>query len=631
MKHLMFLALMVTAYPAFAQDAAPTETDVPAAIEEVVDEAIETVEDAVEDITPAENYVGHGLAMHGDMKYAADFTHFDYVNPDAPKGGTLRMWGNETFDTLNPYIPKGVSADGLALTYETLMTKAQDEPFTMYGALAETVETPADRSAVTFTLRENATWHDGEPVQADDVVYSFELLTTKGNPFYRAYYHNVTNVEALDDRRVKFTFDQGGNLELPLIVGDLPILPKHYWEREENNFEETTLTPPPGSGPYKIGKIDAGRSIEYVRVKDWWGENLPVNKGRYNFDRITYDYYRDQNVSLEALFANEYDFRQEYTAKLWATSYDAPPVVDGRIKKELIENALPQGMQAFAFNLRRPMFQDEALRKAINYAFDFEWSNKQFAFDAYVRTDSYFENSEMESAGLPEGRELEILEAFRDQLPPAVFTEEFKIPKSDGSGNNRGNLRIAKQLLDEAGYKTNAEGTLVSPITNEPVVFELLVANTNASFERWFQPWKQAMERLGIKPSLRIVDASQYINRVMEFDYDMIVTTWGQSTSPGNEQREYWGSDKADAPGSRNFIGLKDPVVDALIDLIVKAPTREELVIRTRALDRVLKNGWYVVPNWHIAAWRIAYWDKFGHPETQAPYALGVMDTWWVK
>jgi microcin C transport system substrate-binding protein len=575
--------------------------------------------------------IAHAIAMHGNIKYDENFTHFDYVNPNAPKGGTLRMWGNETFDNMNGFIPKGVPADGLGLIYETLMVKSSDEPFTMYGGLAKTIETPQDRSFVIFTIDENARWHDGVPLTAEDVVWTFETLTTKARPFYRAYYANVSNVEALDPRRVKFTFDQAGNRELPLIVGSMPILPQHYWTSEGRDFEATTLEAPLGSGAYKVGDINPGKSIEYVRVADWWGQDIPVNKGRFNFDRITYDYYRDQNVSLEALFADEYDFRQEYTAKLWATSYDAPPVQDGRIMKETRNNALPQGMQAFAFNLRRSLFQDIAVRKAINYAFDFEWSNKQFAFDAYVRTDSYFENSEMEATGLPQGRELEILEEFRDQLPPSVFDTEFTIPKTNASGNNRANLRVAQQLLKEAGYIKGDDDILYHPETGERLEFELLVANTNAAFERWFGPWKQAMERLGIKADIRIVDASQYINRVMAFDFDMIVQSWGQSSSPGNEQREYWGSEKADMAGSRNILGLKDPVVDALIELIVSAPDREELVIRTRALDRVLKDGWYVVPNWHLAAWRIAYWDKFGQPEVQAPYALGVIDTWWVS
>lgn len=571
----------------------------------------------------------HAIAMHGAPKYAADFTHFDYVNPDAPKGGTFKMSGAETFDTFNPFIPKGISAAGLNLLYMPLMEKAQDEAFSMYGALAATIETPEDRSWVIFTLRDGAVWHDGQPITADDVVWTFETLTTDGRPQYRAYYANVVKAEALDAKRVKFTFDQGGNRELPMIVGELSILPKHYWESRD--FTATTLEPPIGSGPYKIASFDQGRSITYARVEDWWGADLPVYKGRYNFDNIVYEYYRDQDVSLQAFFSGDFDFRQEYTAKLWATGYDVPAVKDGRIVKTMVPNKLPQGMQGFALNQRRDIWQDVRVRKAMNLAFDFEWSNKQFAYDAYARTDSYFENSEMEAVGLPTGRELEILEPYRDQLPHAVFTEEFVIPQTDGSGNNRAQLREAIALLEEAGYVMGKDGVRVHEDTGQRLEFEFLVAGTNAAFERWFGPYKKNLKRIGIDGDIRVVDASQYVNRVLNFDFDMIVHSWGQSNSPGNEQREYWGSDKADVTGSRNMIGVKDAVVDALIEQIVQAPTREELVLRVRALDRVLKHGWYVVPNWHIAGWRIAYWDKFGQPDVQADYDLGVVDTWWVK
>ncbi len=571
------------------------------------------------------------IAMHGDVKYrGADFTHFDYTNEDAPKGGTLRLWAPETFDNLNGLVTKGVSVAGLGFTYSTLLVKSQDEAFSMYGALAGSIETPKDRSWVIFTMRPEARWHDGQPITAHDVVWSFDTLTTKGAPLFRVYYGNVESVEALSDSRVKFTFDMANNRELPMIIGEMPILPKHYWEGKD--FEATTLEPPLGSGPYKIGKVVPGRSIEYLRVKDWWGTELPVFKGRYNFDRITFDYYRDQDVSLIALFAGEYDYRQEYTAKLWATAYeDAPQVKSGEIIKVKIDNDLPQGMQGFVFNTRRAMFQDKAVRKAINYAFDFEWSNKQFAYDAYTRTRSYFSNSEMEAKGVPQGRELEILSEFRDQLPEEVFSEEFNPPKTDGSGNNRQNLRAAIVLLDDAGYVMGEDQVRVHKDSGVRLEFEFLISGTNAGFERWFMPFKQNLARLGIRADIRIVDASQYINRMLDFDFDFVVQSWGQSLSPGNEQREFWGSEKADTTGSRNYIGIKDPVVDALIEMIVSAPTREELVIRTRALDRVLQHGWYVVPNWHLPAWRVAHWDRFGKPDIQAPYSLGAYDTWWSK
>lgn len=569
------------------------------------------------------------MAMHGQAKYQKGFKHFDYVNPDAPKGGVLKLAGAETFDTFNAYTTKGIAAAGLNLLYVSLLEKSQDEAFAMYQALAESFEVADDRSAITFKLRKEAMWSDGKPITADDVVWTFNTLISEGIPAYRAYYAHVAGVEALDERTVKFTFDVTGNAELPLIVGELTILPKHYWA--DKDFTATTLEKPVTSGPYRIGDFTQGRTITYERVADWWGAALPVYKGRYNFDEIVYEYYRDQDVSLQAFFSGEFDFRQEYTAKLWATGYDVPAVKKGNIVKKLIDNDLPQGMQGFVLNLRRPIFQDKAVRKAMNYAFDFEWSNKQFAYDAYTRSRSYFSNSEMESTGLPEGRELEILEPFRDQLPAAVFTQAFEVPASDGTGKNRSNLRVAALLLDEAGYVVGDDGIRVHRETGERLSFEFLVANTNAAFERWFGPYKKNLQRIGIEGNMKIVDASQYVNRIIAFDYDMIVQNWGQSLSPGNEQREYWGSDRAEASGSRNYIGLKDPVVDALIEEIVSAPTREELVVRCRALDRVLQHGWYVVPNWHIPAWRIAYWDKFEMPAQQAPYDLGIVDTWWAK
>lgn len=618
---LALLALTTAAPTARAQDSAVTQDSAA----QVAPHTVPATDDML--VATAVTQRTHALAMHGDAKYAADFTHFDYVNPDAPKGGTLRLAGYDTFDNLNPFIIKGVSAEGATMIYDTLTEQSSDEPFTVYAGLASDIETPDDRSWVIFTIRPEAKWHDGKPVTAEDVKWSFETLTEKGAPFYKAYYSNVKSVDVMDGNRVKFTFDMANNRELPLIVGQLPILPKHFWEGK--NFEETTLEPPLGSGPYKIGAFTPGRSIEYVRVKDWWGADLPVFKGRYNFDRIVYEYFKDQNVSLEALFANQYDFRQEYVAKLWATAYDAPPVKDKRIIKKTIPNQLPQGMQGFVMNLRRPVFQDIAVRKAINYAFDFEWSNKQFAYGEYTRTRSYFANSEMEAKGLPEGKELEILEQFRPMLPSTVFTEEYKNPETDGSGNNRANLRTATKLLDDAGWKLGADG--VREKNGQKLEFELLIAGVNEGFQRWFQPLEQNLAKIGIKGTIRVVDATQYTNRIISFDYDMIVGSWGQSNSPGNEQREFWESSRADMNGSRNYIGLKDPVVDELVEMIVASPTREDLVARCRALDRVLQSGWYVVPNWHLPAWRVAYWDKFAMPEKQAPFSLGVTDTWWSK
>ncbi len=569
----------------------------------------------------------HGLAMYDAPKYPASFKHLDYVNPDAPKGGTLRLSGIGGFDSLNPWIVKGLAVDGTGMVFETLLEQTADEPFSAYGLLAETVETPEDRSFATFTLRPQARWQDGKPVTAQDVVWSFKTLTTEGTPFYRAYYAHVKNVEALSPTRVKFTFDMAGNRELPLIVGQMPILPEHYFTDGTHKFSETTLNPIPGSGPYKFGKIAAGRSVEYLRVADWWGADLPINRGRYNFDRITYDYYKDSEIALEAFFAGEYDFRQENVAKQWAISYDAPPVKDGRIVKKQIEHQLPQGMQGFVYNLRRPVFADREVRRAIAYAFDFEWSNKQFAYGSYKRSRSYFSNSEMEAKGVPQGRELEILAPFRKQLPPELFTEEYTPPETDGSGNNRANLKKAAEILDAAGWKPGPDG--IRQKNGVKLSFEIV--DLQPAFERWILPFIKNLDRLGIKATFRVIDASQLVNRMNSFDFDMTVQSFPQSNSPGNEQREYWGSDKANLPGSRNMIGIKDPVVDALIEQIVSAPTREELVIRCRALDRVLQWGYYLIPNWHIPAWRIAYWNTFGQPENPPPYALPVAETWWSK
>lgn len=569
----------------------------------------------------------HGIAMHGEPKYRADFKNLDYVNPEAPKGGTLRLNALGTFDSLNPYIVKGMAADGLGLSYETLLEQTADEPFSAYGLIAQSLETPPDRSWVAFTLRPEAKWHDGTPVTADDVVWSFKALTTQGAPFYRVYYAHVKDVVAEGPARVKFTFDMAGNRELPLIVGQIPVLPKHYWTDGKHDFAQTTLDPPPGSGPYEIGTVAPGRSIEYRRVANWWGKDLPINRGRYNFDRITYDYYKDGGVALEALFAGNYDFRQENIAKQWATAYDAPAVKDGRIIKAEIPHTLPQGMQGFVFNTRRALFQDRAVRRAIAYAFDYDWSNKQFAYGAYKRSRSYFSNSEMEAKGIPQGREREILEPFRGKIPEEVFTDEYNPPETDGSGNARANLKKASEILDAAGWKPGADGIRAK----DGVRLEFEFLDDNPAFERWVLPFTKNLDRIGIKARYRVIDPAQYQNRIRTFDFDMTVGVFPQSNSPGNEQREFWGMEKADMPGSRNLIGVKDPVVDALIEQIVSAPTREELVLRCRALDRVLQWGYYLVPNWHISTWRVAYWNKFDRPKNPPPYALPIAETWWAK
>lgn len=575
-----------------------------------------------QDLTPK-----HGVAMHGEVKYQDGFDHFDYVNPDAPKGGILKDHVIGTFDSLNPYILKGSAASGSSLVFQTLMASSDDEAFSEYGLIAETIEIPEDSSFVRFNLRSEAKWHDGKSITPEDVIWTFNTLVEKGNPFYKAYYNDVKLVEKTGERQVTFAFNVRGNRELPLIVGQLPVLPKHFWK--DKDFAQTTLEPLLGSGPYKVAQVDAGKRIVYERVKDWWAKDLAVTKGRYNFDQISIDYYRDQTVALEAFFAGEYDYKHENVAKAWATSYkQAKPVLSGDITLDEIAHNRPAGMQAFFMNTRKAVFADRAVREALQYAFDFEWSNKQFAFGTYNRSTSYFENSELASNGLPKGRELEILNAFKDQLSVELFEKEYIVPKSNGSGKNRSNLRKAIQILEQAGYKLGDDKIRVHEDTGLRLSFEIV--DNQPAFERWVLPFIQNLKRIGIEASFRVVDSSQYQNRVNAFDYDMTILSVPQSLSPGNEQRGFWHSSKADIQGSRNYLGIKDPVVDALIEKIIKAPSREELIHLTRALDRVLLWGYYVIPQWHINTFRLAYWNKLKRPNINPTYDLPILDTWWV-
>lgn len=574
---------------------------------------------AAEEPTPV-----HGVAMHGAPKYGPDFRHFDYVNPDAPKGGTVIFPAIGTFDSLNPYILKGVPAAGLGLVFQTLTVQSQDEPFSEYAEIAESILVPEDRSWVAFDLRPQARWHDGRPITVEDVIFSFDTLKSKGHPFYRAYYRNVVKAEKIGERRVRFLFEGGTNRELPLIVGQLPVLPKHYYEGRD--FERANLDAPLGSGPYRVERVDAGRTIVYRRVTDWWGADLPVNRGRYNFDEIRYEYYRDSDVALEAFKAGQYDIRLENTAKLWATGYDSPALERGWIVKKEIPVEQPAGMQGFVFNTRREIFRDPRVRAALAYAFDFEWTNRTLFYGAYTRTDSYFENSELEAEGLPGPAELALLEPFRDRLPAEVFTSRYEPPKTDGSGNLREQLRTALRMLREAGWDVR-DGRLVQLASGMPMRFEILLVNP--AFERIVGPFVQNLARLGIEASVRTVDTAQYENRVNQFDFDMIVGVWGQSLSPGNEQRDFWSCEAANTPGSRNWAGICDPVVDALIDRIIGAPSREELVAACRALDRVLLWGHYVIPHWHIPYLRVAYWNKFGRPAVLPRHDLDLF-AWWV-
>ena len=574
-----------------------------------------------------EGFTSHGIAMHGDLKYAPDFRHFDYVNPKAPKGGSVRLQAIGTYDSFNPFIVKGSPAAGIGRIYETLMAVSADEPFSEYGLLAESITVPGDRSWVQFTLRKEARWHDGKRVTADDVVWTFETLLTKAVPFYRGYYGDVKKVEKLDERTVRFTFGSGTNRELPLILGQLVVLPKHYWDGRD--FTRTTLEPPLGSGSYKIGAFEPGRHVEYERVEDYWGRGLPVNVGRDNFDRIRHDYYRDDTVSVEAFKAGEYDFRYENSSKNWARAYDFPALNQGLVKKEEIPHDRSTGMQAFTFNTRRPLFRDRRVRQALAYAFDFEWSNRTLFYGQYKRTRSYFDNSELAATGLPGPAELAILKPYRGLLPEEVFTKAYEPPATDGSGRIRANLREASKLLREAGWgidKTTRK--LTHKTSGRTMEFEILLVSP--LFERIVLPFKKNLARLGIAAAVPpVVDSAQYRRRLDDFDFDIVIGSWGQSLSPGNEQRDFWGSDFAGRPGSRNLVGIRNPAVDALIEGVVNAPDRKSLVNHVRALDRVLQWGHWVIPQWHIPYDRLVYWDRFGRPEVTPTQGVQ-FHTWWV-
>ena len=575
----------------------------------------------------AKTNISHAIAMHGEPKYDQNFISVEYVSNNAEKGGNIVRSAIGTYDTFNPFTLKGTSAAGIGLLYESLTVGSSDEAFTEYGLLAKSIEWPDDRSWVTFTLRDEAKWHDGKKITSDDVVWTFNTLMEKGHPFYKYYYGDVSEVIKITENKVKFEFSTNTNKELVLIVGQLPVLPKHYWENK--NFEETTLDVPIGSGPYKVKSFDAGRSITYELDMDYWGfENniVPIKVGKDNMGSIRYDYYKDRGVEREAFKSGEIDFFSENTSKEWATGYDIDAVTEGLIKKELIPHENPQGMQAFAFNIRKDIFADKRVRKALSFAFDFEWTNKNLFYGAYKRTDSFFENSELASSGLPSQAELAYLNPYIDQLPKEIFNEEYSNPKTDGSGFIRNELQEATKLLQEAGWKLR-DGKLENS-NGEPFEFEILLVSP--AFERIVLPFIDNLEKLGINASLRTIDSSQYQKRIESFDFDMVVFTFSQSLSPGNEQRNFWSSGAADTNGSRNIIGIKNNVIDLLIENLINAKDREDLITISRALDRVLLWNYYVIPQWHISAYRVLYWDMFDQPKQKPKYSLG-FDTWWVN
>jgi microcin C transport system substrate-binding protein len=575
----------------------------------------------------------HGLSLFGQLKYPEGFKNFDYVNPSAPQGGTVRQVAFGTFDNFNTVVAgvKGNVAAGTELSTETLMTPALDEVSTEYGLLAEAVSHPDDHSSVTYRLNAKARWHDGKPVTTDDVIYSFDVFK-KNSPFYGAYYRHVTKVEASGAREITFTFDGPGNRELPQIVGQLPVLPKHWWEGTDKNGKkrdvtQTTLEPPLGSGPYRLKEFAPGRTLVYEKVDDYWGKALNVLIGTRNFQTIRYEYFRDSTVTLEAFKGDQVDWRTENSAKNWATSYDFPAVRDKRVVLEEFPVRNVGSMQAFAFNARRDKFKDARVRRAFNFAFDFEEMNKQVFFGQYKRISSYFEGTELASSGLPEGKELAVLETVRDKVPADLFAKPYTNPVGGNQQANRNNLRDALALLREAGYEIQ-NTKLVNTKTGEPFSFEFLVEDP--ATERFVLFYKPSLERLGMAVSVRVVDSAQYENRLRQWDFDVIVASWGQSLSPGNEQRDFWSSAAADRPGSRNLIGIKNPAIDTLIERVIFAKDRDDLVAATKALDRVLLWNFYVVPQWTYGKQRTARWDRFGHPENMPKYGASAFPTvWW--
>ena len=573
---------------------------------------------------PAER--AHGLSAFGDLALPPDFDHFPYADPDAPKGGTFSLigWGGvTTFNSLNNYILKGDAAQGLELLFDSLMVRAADEPDAVYGLVAESAEVADDGLSVTFHLRPEARFADGSPLTADDVAFSFETLKEKGHPLYHQMLRDVVKAEALDPQTVRYTFQGDLVRDLPLTVAGLPIFSKTYYATQP--FDETTLEPPLGSGPYVVDKFAQGRTIVYRRNPDYWAKDLPVNKGRWNFDKIVFEYFRDRTAGMEAFKAGTYDFREEFTSKVWATEYGFPAIRDGRVKKEVLPDETPSGTQGFFINTRRDKFKDPRVREALGLVFDFEWTNRNMFYGLYDRTESFFENAPMEAEGAPSDAERVLIESLDVKVPDGVLAPAVMPPKSDGSGQDRALLRAAGKLLDEAGWhvrngkRVNDKG---EQFTVEFLTFE-------PTFERIIAPYVKNLTLLGIDARIRRVDPAQYQQRLKNFDFDVTTQRYVMRNTPGVELRSYFGSQSADLSGSLNLAGVKDPAVDALIEKVVAAKTREDMTIAARALDRTLRAGHYWVPHWYKGSHTVAYWDKFSRPETKPKYDRGILDTWW--
>jgi microcin C transport system substrate-binding protein len=568
----------------------------------------------------------HGLSAFGELKYPADFKRFDWVNPDAPKGGRLATIGTASrtsFDSFNNFILKGDAAQGLDYLFDTLMTRAYDEPDAVYGLVASTAELAPGGSGVTFRLRKEAKFADGTPLTAADVVFTFNTLKEKGHPLYRLQLKDVTKAEAPDPLTVRYTFTGTQVRDLPLVVATLPILSKAYYG--VHAFDQTTLDPPLGSGPYKIGTFKQGAFVSYQRRDDYWAKDLPVNKGRYNFDELRYEYYRDRTAELESLKAGAYDLREEFTSRDWATAYDIPAVRQGRLIRLTLPDESPSGAQGFFLNTRRPKLADVRVRKALDLAFDFEWTNKNLFYGLYTRTESFFENSDMKAEGKPGPAELALLEPFRAQLPPETFGEPYKPPVSDGSGQDRKLLREAARLLGAAGYQVK-DGKRVNA-KGKALDLEFLI--TDPTSERLTQPYVNNLRALGIPATIRRIDPAQYERRVKSFDFDVVGQRFTLRLTPGPELRNFWGSESAKTDGSFNLAGISHPAVDALIGKVVSAKSREELKTAAKALDRVLRVGHYWVPHWYKAAHHVVYWDKFSRPAVKPRYERGIIHTWW--
>ena len=568
----------------------------------------------------------HGLSAFGDLALPPDFDHLPYANPDAPKGGTFSLvgWGGvTTFNSLNNYILKGDAAQGLEFLFDSLMTRAADEPDAVYGLVAESAEVADDGMSVTFYLRPEARFADGSKLTADDVVFSFETLKEKGHPIYHQMLRDVVKAEAIDPATVRYTFQGDLVRDLPLTVAELPIFSKAYYSTRK--FDQTTLEPPLGSGPYLVDNFAQGRTIVYRRNPDYWAKDLPVNRGRFNFDKIRYEYFRDRTAGMEAFKADTYDFREEFTSKVWATEYDFPAIRDGRVKKEVLPDETPSGTQGFFINTRRDTFKDPRVREALALAFDFEWTNRNLFYGLYDRTQSYFENSPMEAEGEPSSAERALLEEIGVEVPAAALGPAVLPPVSDGSGRDRNLLRKAIKLLDEAGWRIK-NGVRVND-KGEPLKVEFLTFEP--AFERIIAPYVKNLKGIGIDARIRMVDPAQYQQRLKDFDFDVTTQRYVMRNTPGVELRSYFGSASADTDGSLNLAGIKDPAVDVLIERVVAAKTREDMRTAARALDRVLRAGHYWVPHWYKGSNHVAYWDKFSRPKIKPKFDRGILDTWW--